>query len=307
MFDRFKLHTTGNWNGCLTMLINLRFHLFVLLMTFGCVSCAGDGSAFAQVKTSVTEPYETSQIAAAEQGIIHRIEVSEGQFIEAGQVLAQLDLGILLESRKLAELRARSESGINAAKAELQLRQSQKENMDDLIKSGHANPFEVEQVVAKFDQATAQYEGALEKRAENQAELERIDAEINRRSIRSPISGVITEVHKRHGEFVSANDPIFATVVQLDRLRVRFYLDSETTLRLQQGQSVTIYVGENQTAVEGVIEFVSPVVEPKTGLARVNVLIANDGLRFRSGVVSSWERTVIPASPASFQGWDKER
>lgn len=256
--------------------------------------CAG------QVKTSVTEPFETSKIAAAEQGVIQQIGIREGQRIEAGEILAQLDLGILLESRRLAELRAKSEAQVNAAKAELSLRQSQKENMDDLVKSGHANPFEVEQVIAKFEQATADYEGALEKREENQAELERIDAEIQQRSIRSPISGIVTEIHKRHGEFVSANDPVFATVVQLDRLRARFYLDSDTTFQLSAGESVTIYVGREQTAVEGVIEFVSPVVEPKTGLARVNVLIANPGLRFRSGVVCSWEKLTIPVTPASF-------
>lgn len=278
-------------------------HFLFTAVTICCLNLLGFcEQATAQVKTSVTEPYESSKIAAAEQGVIHQIKVAEGQFIEAGQVLAELDLGILLESRKLAELRANSESAINSAKAELRLRESQKKNMDDLIESGHANPFEVEQVVAKFEQATAEYEGALEKRAENQAELKRIDAEIKRRAIRSPISGVITEVHKRHGEFVSANDPIFATVVQLDRLRVRFYLNSDTTSQLLAGQRVTIYVGKNQVAVEGVIEFVSPVVEPKTGLARVNVLIANDGLRFRSGVVCSWERARIPASPASFNG-----
>lgn len=253
----------------------------------------------AQVKTSVTEPYEMSKIAAAEQGVIQRIEIVEGQSIQSGQVLAKMDEGILPQSRRLAELKANSESRINAMKAELKLRQNQKDNMDDLIESGHANPFEVEQVVAKFEQATAEYEGALEERAENLAELDRIDAEIQRRSIRSPISGIVTEIHKRHGEFVSANDPIFATVVQLDRLRVRFYLDSETTGKLKAGQTVKIYVGKDQVEVSGVIEFVSPVVQPKTNLARVNVVISNQELTIRSGIVCRWEqdpRSTIQAS-----------
>ncbi len=253
----------------------------------------------AQVKTSVTEPYETSKIAAAEQGVIQQIEIREGQTITAGEVLARMDQGILPESRKLAELRANSESRINATKAGLKLRLSQKENMDELIKAGHANPFEVQQVVAKFEQATAEYEGALEERSENRAELDRIDAEIVRRSIRSPISGIVTEIHKRHGEFVSANDPIFATVVQLDQLRVRFYLNAETTNRLAAGQRVNIYVGKEQTEMSGVIEFVSPVVEPDTGFARVNVLIANPDLSIRSGIVCAWEknlRTTIHAN-----------
>ncbi len=260
-------------------------------MALACLgSLYGLGTAAAQVKTSVTEPYEQSRIAAVEQGVIQKIEIHEGQRIEAGQVLALMDQGVLKQARVLAEIRAKSQSRINSAKAELKLRSSQRGNMDSLINKGHANPFEVDQVLSQYEKAVAEYRGAVEQQQENKAELARIDAELGRRSVRSPIAGVVTEIHKRHGEYLSANDPVFATVVQLDRLRVRFYLDADETERLKKGQTVTLYVGKGQEPVSGTVEFVSPVVEPKTSLARVNVIIDNTQLKIRSGITCRWEK-----------------
>lgn len=245
---------------------------------------------FAQVKQSVTEPFEISKIASAEQGVIQRILVREGQQIDADQALAELNQGVLQQRRKLAAIKAQSTADVDAAAAALKLRKKQRENMQELTSRGHGNPFEVEQAVAQYEEAVAQYTGAREEREQSQAELAQIDAELRRRSIRSPIGGIVTEIHKRHGEFIASSDPVFATVVQLDRLRVRFYLEADTTATLREGQNVMVYVGRKRRSVAGTIEFVSPIVEPRTGLARVNVLIDNRESRIRSGIVCYWDK-----------------
>lgn len=264
--------------------------LYTITISLVCIGFAEVPGAMGQVTTSVTEPIEFSQIATLEPGVIQKIDVEEGQTIAVGQSLAQLDLGVLVESRNIAQLKSQSKSRVDATAAELKLRKVQKQNMDELIEMGHANPFEVEQAEATLDQAIAEHQGALEQQAEYLAEVARIDKEISRRTIRSPIAGTIVEIHKRPGEFVSANDPDFATIVRLDQLRVRFYLSADETESLRRGQSAIIYVGTQQTAIEGTIEFVSPVIEPKTGLARVHVIFDNRDMAVRSGVVCSWRQ-----------------
>ncbi len=252
-----------------------------------------------QVTTSVTEPFEESKIASVEQGVIQQVLISEGDAITSQQPLAELDKGVLVESRRLAEEKANTKSKLDAANASLKLRKAQKENLQSLIESGHANPFEVDQVIAKYEQALADYESVIEDQKIAKVELAKIEREIYRRTIRSPISGIVTEIHKRPGEYVAVSDPNFATVVQLDRLRVRFYLTANQTENLKKGDSVEVVIGESKVATNGKIEFVSPIVEPKTGLAKVNVLIENRKRKFRSGVVCRWVKKLEPQKFAS--------
>ncbi len=268
-----------------------------LLLLFG--SLIVPTFASAQVELSVTEPYERSQVAASEQGVIRKIMVLEGQRVKTGEVIAELDMSVLLQTRKLAELKANSQANVDSTKATLKLRESQKQNFDQLIRDGHANPFEVDQVVAQYEQAIADHKLALEELEQNKVELARIDQQLSQRTIRSPFDGVVIDIKKRRGEFASATDPYFATVVQLDRLRVKFHLFAAEANQLKAGQLVTVYLGSRQQPVPALISYVSPVVDPKTGLARVDVLINNRQLELQSGIACRWSKQESKLSSSS--------
>ena len=47
--------------------------------------------------------------------------------------------------------------------------------------------------------------------------LDQIDAELQQKVIRSTIDGVVIEVHRRPGEYLSSSESKLATVVQLDK------------------------------------------------------------------------------------------
>lgn len=270
----------------------------ILLTSFCCLSFT---TACAQVIDSFTEPIAQSDVAASEPGVVDSITVAEGQQVRRGDVLSMLDHDALRQSLRIAQLRASSLSAIKSAEATLRIRKTRRDTLEPLLKEGHANPAEVEEAIVEHEVAASDLEIAREKHAEYALEVDRIEAQIKARTIAAPIDGIVSELHYRLGEYVSSSKPQFATVVQLDQLLVRFYLLEPTIMQLQRDQSVTLMlrVGDRQQQIAGTIAFVSPVTDPDSGTARVDVVIDNRDGKYRSGSRCRWIGPPAPSQPAN--------
>lgn len=242
-----------------------------------------------QVTHSFTEPIEQREVAATQADVVGRLLVKEGSAVKTGDIIAELDNNVLKQGLKIAELRANSNSEIQAAEAAFNVKRRKFEKLRPMLDQGHANPAEVETAQAEFQESGATLQLAKEKKQEYKLEVERIRAEIERRVIRSPINGVITEIHCFPGEFIASNERQLATVVRLDQLNARFYLLSQTTSRLSEGQSVKVLLGDSQKPVDAKVSFVSPVTDPDSGTSRVDVVIENKNKKLRSGTVCIWD------------------
>lgn len=260
----------------------------LFLFTFGASSTSLGQSNSRQIKKTFTEPIQESVAASAESGIISKVFVSEGDIVNVGDPLATLNNAVLERSLAIAKLRAESTARLEAAKSELEIKRSQLEAVKKLVDGGHTNPFEVDQKKSEFQQALAELRAAEDEIQLNQLEVNRIQAQLDDRIIKSPIAGVVTELHKELGESISANEPNFATVVRINELRVRFYLNASILRRLEVGQQAVVLVGEEQVQTRGTITFVSPVINPESGLGRLDVRLDNQNLAIQSGVVSLW-------------------
>ena len=241
-----------------------------------------------QITRSFTEPVEIRHVAANQPDVVTVLKVAEGSRIGSGDAIAELDNSVLRKQLQIAKLRASSNASINAALVELESKKNKAEQLRGMLQKGHANPAEVEQAETAFKSANAELELAQEKKKEFELEVERIEAEIERNVIRSPIDGIVTEVHVHPGEFIASKERKLATVVRLNQLRVRFYLLERTTQKLYQGQTVELALGKSRDRVVGVLEFVSPVIDPDSGTSRVDIIFENPELRFSSGSVCYW-------------------
>ena len=221
----------------------------------------------AQVTSSFTEPYRLSKVAASEIGVISKVHVVEGQRVSAGETLAELQHDEVIESLKIAELRAASISKIRSAESTLSLRKRRRDTIEPLFEAGHANQEEYEEAKLQFDVASADLQLAQEQKAEALVEVARIRAMIKAKTIRSPIDGVVTEIVHQPGEYISSADPQFATVVELERLKSRFYLLAEDVMGLTTNDAVRVRVrtGDTWSMVDGSVDFVSPVIDPDSG------------------------------------------
>ncbi len=230
-----------------------------------------------------TEPNRTINVAAAETGIVERIQVREGDVVHAGQPLATLDKEIHLALLAIAEKSMEARGRLDSALAELQLKQERLSKFEDLRIGGHARQEEVDRARAEVQVAEANLRSAEEDVLIRKLEYEKIKAQLDRRTIRSPIAGVVAKLHKEEGEFVAPNTPDILTLVELDPLVASFSVLSPLAQQIHAGQAIAIHFPDGGRSARGVVEFISPVTDAESGTVRVRLRIANPNGEYRSG------------------------
>lgn len=255
-----------------------RFILFFVVIL-------GGAAARAQTRTEAfTEPFHTVELSPAEPGILAKLFVDEGDAVKAGDVLATLDSRVLEVSVKIARQAMESRGRLKAAAAEHTLKLQRLEKLKALKTQGYAFQDELERAAADVEVAEANRLAAEEQQAVDALQFEKTQAELQLRTLRSPIDGVVAKRHHEEREFISPPDSVVLTVVQLDPLRIVFPVPTAAAVKLRKNQSVTVRFPETEQDAVGRVDLVSPTTDAESGLVRVKVLVANPSGQYRCGV-----------------------
>ena len=229
------------------------------------------------------EPYKTIDVAASESGIIDVMEVIEGQTVKKGQALAQLDQDVHKAAVEIARRSADARGQLNGAQSELNLASSRLKKLQLLRQKDHATPEEINR--AELDVATAEARLLIAKETLDirSAEFERYRIQLERRTVRSPIDGIVMVVHRDVGEYVSPNEPVVASVVQLDPLIATFSIPVTTISGIEPRQKLSLQVSSTGQTIEGLVDYIAPVTNPQTGTVTVKVRVPNPNGKLRSG------------------------
>ena len=238
-------------------------------------------NVFGQDVKAFTEPYRSIEIAAPETGILSQVIVKEGDQIKAGGLLANLNEEVLAASLAVAKETTESGGAIKSARAELQMQQERFGKLQGLFDRRHASQIELDRARTQLEIAEAKVESVEDDLRVKKLEMRRIEAQLEQRRLRTPIDGVVTEIFKDEGEFVSPADPKVMTVVQLNPLRVIFSVPQEEISRLQVDDTVSVEI--NGEEVDRTVEFVSPTADAQSGTSRVKIQIDNEDLSLASG------------------------
>jgi len=230
-----------------------------------------------------TEPYQTIEVAADASGVIDEILIRESEQVDAGQPLARLNSDIHRSLLAIAEQNMLAQGELDAAQADLELKQLRLDKLIPLRREGHARQEEVDRARSEVAVAEANVRSAREANLTRKLEYKKIETQITRRTIRAPISGVVTVVHKDQGEFVSPASPDVLTLVRLDPLLANFTMMSPEAATLEEGQPVEVRFLANDLTANGVIDFIAPVTDAESGTVNVKVHVDNRDGQFRSG------------------------
>ena len=241
----------------------------LLLMAAGSVSAASF--------ESFLEPAHQADLTPANRDVIQKIHVREGDVVSKGQLLVSLNADTLKARLQAATILAEAHGKIDSARVMEKLRQEQLDDLTNLAKSGNVRAKELDRARADLAIARAESLTMQEERRIRIAEQEQIKAQIAEKEIRSPIAGVVTHLSKEEGELTGTSDQdILVTVVQEHPLQAVFHLPSVTATALKQGQEVPISFDQASEAVNGRIEFISPVTNPESGTIKIKVILADD-------------------------------
>ncbi len=230
-----------------------------------------------------TEPYREIALAASEMGTLSEVHILEGAVVESGAVVATLDSQIPRAAIEVARANMSAQGALKSAEADLRMKRSELEKLDGLRERSHASQSEVDRIQMELTVAEARLLAVREDLEVRRLEMKRIEVQLEQRHVRSPIRGVVTEVLKDAGEFVSPSDPVVARIVQLDPLLVVFSVPLSCRNLLKQNDSVELQIGAEQLSDVGIVEYVSPVADASNSSVRVKVRLPNETSKWQSG------------------------
>ena len=232
----------------------------------------------------VIEPNATIKIGSADEGILAEVAVGRGDRVKQGDLLARLDAELERLTAELAKLRADSDVEVRSRVAQLAFRRRDTQRLSDL-QAKNAVP-ETEFDKAKVETQLAQLSVEAAKKDREIAAVERLRAQesLSRRSIRSPVDGIVEEVVLSPGEYVHKQVSLM-TIAAIDPLYVEVYVPVSAFGRITKGMRAVVTpedpVGGTYDAEVTVVD---PVFDPASRTFGVRLELPNPDYRLPAGL-----------------------
>jgi RND family efflux transporter MFP subunit len=256
------------------------------------------------VVEAFTEPYRDISVAASEMGTLSEVRVVEGAIVKQGDILAVMDDDILRASLEVARRSMNAEGLLKSAQADLDMKIQEQEKLKQLRDRDHASQQEVDRIQTEIRIAEARLLSVNEDLEVKQLESRRIESQLKQRQVIAPMDGVISELSREAGEFVSPSDPTIARLVQLDPLLIVFSVPLSQRNEVKKDQVVELKLGTDQVRAEGIVEYVSPTSDTSNSSVRVKVRLPNSVRQHQSGerailVMEHSAGNSTPAAPSA--------
>lgn len=222
--------------------------------------------------------YRNVEIHARVEGYLEKMTFEEGKKVRAGEPLFYINNA----PYKARVEKAKAQLKKDEAMAAKSIRDE--ERLRPLYEQNAASRLDLDNAVAAKEMAEASV-------SMSKADLAQAELELSYTVVRSPLDGYISERYVDIGTLVGkSNSSLLATVVKRDTVLVDFKLTALDYLRSQRRNvhlgeldttrswqpTVTVTLADNTVYTEaGVVDFASPLVDPKTGTFGVRAEISN--------------------------------
>jgi RND family efflux transporter MFP subunit len=234
----------------------------------------------------ITEPIRDATLSATVPGTIAVIHVDEGDRVAGDEVLVELDKE--LEELEVERRKMIWESKVEVDSAE-QRAETVKRDLDgtrQLFETTRSvSQDELEQKELEYKLAVAEWDRLKLAEDRERIEYRMAEEQLRRREIRSPMDGTVAEVFIEEGEGCETREPIIR-IVQTREVRFVTNIDARIARNLRLGAKVSLDIegGADSIRREGEISFISPVVDPASGLQEVKAVFGNEDGEVRPGV-----------------------
>ena len=184
---------------------------------------------------------------------------------------------------KLAQMQAASFSEIENRKIQLKYAKRNNERHQALYAKNSISLFEKDKAETEVALAKVELIKARENKKIAQLNLEKAQAELELRTIKSPIDGIVVDTYARVGEFVA--ERTIMRLAQIDPLRVEMIVPTEYFGKIKRGMRVKIYPEHpaNKT-YRATVTVVDQLIDPASGSFTVRMALPNPGDKLVAGV-----------------------
>lgn len=246
------------------------------------------------IATGTIKPVDEVDIQPLVDGLsVRAINADVSTQVREGDVLATLnDDSLVLQKSELQANKAKAEAAVAQYQAQVLEAQA---NLDDakrqrdrtvkLSQSGTSTASQVEQANAQVEVAEARLNAARQAVSVGQADskvvaaqIETVDLNLARTSVRSPVGGVVSAKNARVGQIASGSGTPLFTVIRNGEIELVADLSETDIQKVKAGQTAVVRVAGSNATVDGRVRIVSPDVDPVTRLGQVHIIIDGKGI-----------------------------
>jgi RND family efflux transporter MFP subunit len=197
---------------------------------------------------------------AGQGGKVTRVLVDAGQWVGAGQVLAEVDRSV--QSQTAASLAAQ----VKVAEADARLAQANLDRAQKLVADGFISKADIDQLTATRDAANAKVNVARAQLGEAQAQNAQL-------YVRAPTAGLILDRNVEPGQIVSPGSGALFRMAQQGEMELDAKLSESDLAQVSVGVPATVTPVGSSQSYQGHVWQVEPVIDPQTrqGIAKVAI------------------------------------
>ncbi len=231
------------------------------------------------------EPVIQVNISANVSAKIMNITVKEGEYVNEGELLVELD------KTRYEAAYERSLSSVHSNKANLKKVKNDLKRTRELYANDLSSESELEAVVAQMEIAESQVEMA-------QAVLKQSKDDLDKTRIIAPMSGVVTNIRKEKGEIALGStfqEDVILVVSDMSTMRVKVEVDETDVIDISQGDTAKIEIDAiPDTVFKGIVSEIAHSATTR-GLGtqeqvtnfEVKIAVIGQDQRFRPGMSST--------------------
>lgn len=241
------------------------------------------------------------ELSSPTAGVLEKLLIDKGDHITKGQALAQLESSVEIAKVNQAKFQVANNSDINNRKTQLAFNLRNRLRLQDLYHRGSLSKTEKDK--AETDVTLAQTE--LGKAEENQRAaalaLDLAKAQLELKTIKSPIDGIVIDRYAMVGESVS--DRAIMKLAQVNPLRVELVAPTEYFGLIQEGMQVEVRTERPvNKVVTATVTKVDQLIDPASGSFSVRMSLPNPDDKLIAGVnciaVFDFETPPLPTTSA---------
>ena len=273
--------------------------LLGLSVTFFCAPLMATEKA---VLDCLVKPEMYVELSSSVDAILVQMLVDTGDRIKKGQPLVRLEASVEKARVNLAKMQASSDSEIDNRRVQLQYARRNYKRIKDLYARKSVSLYEKDKTETEVALAEIELDRATEKKKIAELNLELAKTELARRTIKSPIDGIVVDRYSMVGESVA--ERTIMKLAQVDPLRVELIAPTEFFGLIKKGMKVDIYPERpaNKT-FKATVTIVDQLIDPASGSFTVRMALPNPGDQLVGGVncIASFNfNTPVPLGQNTF-------
>jgi len=244
----------------------------------------------------VINPSVVADLGSGVPGILSKVQVDRSDFVKAGDVVAELESSVESAALQLARARAALTAEVDLRRVNAAFGQRQNKRTQDLFSRKAISTNDMDQRETESRLAQIQLRQARDNKDLAQLEMLRAQEILKRRTITSPIDGVVMDRFKVIGEYVE--DQPVVRVAQIDPLHVEVIVPVEQLGTIRNGMYAEVWSdnveGESWHAT---VSRVDQVADVASGTFGVRLTMPNPDQTIPAGLRCRMQLVEKPVAP----------